>query len=81
MLYRTMVLFPDLPVESAPLPYSTHIDPSPVVIESGWDSPGPPVANVVAALTVGPACAEAAAAMQKTMGAIGVMRKVMVIFP
>jgi hypothetical protein len=49
-------------VESAPFPYSTQIDPAPSVIESGWLAlTAPPVAKVET-LTVGAACAEAAAA-------------------
>jgi hypothetical protein len=48
-------------VESAPFPYSTQIDPAPSVIESGWLAPtAAPVAKVET-LTVGAACAEAAA--------------------
>jgi hypothetical protein len=48
-----MVLLPDAPVESAPLPYSTQIDPAPSVIESGALAlTVPPVAKVEA-LTVG----------------------------
>ena len=35
VLYRTIVLDPPAPVESAVLPYSTHTDPSPMVTESG----------------------------------------------
>jgi hypothetical protein len=55
-----MVLLPDAPVESAPLPYSTQIDPAPSVMESGWLALAPPVAKVET-LTVGAAWAEAAA--------------------
>jgi hypothetical protein len=51
-------------------PYSTHTDPSPVVIESGLVAlTAPPVAKVET-LTVGAACTEAAARMKAT-GAIG----------
>src|SRR5579863_9361051 len=51
-LYCTMVLFPEAPVESAPLPYSTQMEWSPLVIESGWV---PPTATPVAKT---PACAD-----------------------
>jgi hypothetical protein len=70
-----MVLSPVPPVETAPFPYSTHTDPSPVVIESGCVALiAPPVAKTET-LTVGAACAQAAA-MKRTMGAIGSMGNV-----
>jgi hypothetical protein len=56
-----IVLLPEAPVESAPLPYSTHTDPSPVVMEPGCVAlTASPVAKSDI-LTVGAARAEAAA--------------------
>jgi hypothetical protein len=42
VLYCTIVLDLDAPVESAPLPYSIQTDPSPIVTESGCVPPTAP---------------------------------------
>ncbi|MBV9756369.1 MAG: hypothetical protein JO047_04885 [Alphaproteobacteria bacterium] len=50
------MLLPLLPVLSAPLPYSTQIDRSPLVIESGCDVSGGAIANVLVLSTVAMTC-------------------------
>jgi len=79
--YCTMVLSPAPPVETAPLPYSTHTDPSPVVIESGCEAlTAPPVANTDT-LTAGAACAVPRIALHRMRVAGSPMRNVMAALP
>jgi hypothetical protein len=66
------------PVESAVLPYSTHTDPLPIVMESGCVPPtGPPVAKTDET-AVGSACADATAARKRAVVDRALMRNVMI---
>ena len=51
------MLDPPAPVESAPLPYSTKVKPSPVATESGWLDPSIGAWNVL----IAPICGDGAA--------------------
>src|ERR1700676_2484926 len=45
ILYSTIVLEPEPPVDTAPLPYSAHSEPLAIVSESRPEVPAVPVAN------------------------------------
>jgi hypothetical protein len=81
VLYCTIVLLPEAPVESAPLPYSTHTDPGLSLIESGALPPtGPPVANTEEE-TVGAATADAPVARKTAIVDRALMRGIINVSP
>jgi len=74
------VLDPSVPFDLALFPYSTQIDPAPVVIESGLLAAAPPEANTVVT-AVGVALAAVLTALSATVAASMVRTKTWLLPP